>query len=134
MPKFDNASIETAALERDAHRHESALARYVSKFTMRCRQCTSSDGMRSVCREMLAMMREGQIHIRWYEEQGNGEYLFYVCEDCKWARVIPSGLTEITADEVLTWLDRDPMAPDYAALAAEEPVLASEDSRKSAGL
>lgn len=30
--------------------------------------------------------------------------------------------------------NRDPMAPDYAALAAEEPVLASEIDRDSAGL
>ena len=120
------------AMERNAHRHESHLARYVSKFTMRCRQCMSSDGVRSVCREVLAMMREGRVHIRWYEEQGNDEYLFYACENCNWARMIPPGFIEITADEILTWLDRDPMAPDYAALATEEPVLASEDSRDSA--
>jgi len=35
---------------------------------------------------------------------------------------------------MLEWLNRDPMAPDYAALAAEEPVLASLDSRDSAGM
>lgn len=46
------------------------------------------------------------------------------------AQMTGKTIAEIEADTTAP----DPMAPNYETLAAEEPMLASEDSRNSAGL
>ena len=133
-------TIEAAELAYDAHRHESNLARLGGRRKFQfCYQCGSQDGMQAVRRETLEEMprtREGgEILATWHREPGNDEYLFHSCLSCNRDKVVPAGYISMTADEVLNWLDRDPMAPDYAKLAAEpEPVSQIEDSRESAGL
>ena len=132
-------TIENAALERDAHRHEGTLARLGGrlKFTG-CPECGSQDGMQAVHRETLAEMPPPTLAwikhqcLAWYREPGNAENLFYPCPECNHLRTIPDGFVVIY--DILVWLSRDPMSPDYAALAAEEPVSQIGDSRDAAGL
>ena len=132
----DTVSIETADLQRREAMDTKPQDRYTGrrKFTM-CRQCGSDFGMWGICREVLARMPYSAQYVRWHREAGNDEYLFCICAVCNQDGIIPpSGFTEMTADEVRAWLDADPMTPDYAALAAEEPVTAGQDSRESAGM
>ena len=150
-------------MERQYHDAESPLARLSGRLKSACcRECGSADGMKSAHRETLVgiprTIEGGEIVARWHRDPGNDEYLFHPCLSCNRDRIIPAGFILMTADEVLAWLDTDPMAPDYeaqgqddyskldwgedpremepdyAALAAEEPVLASQDGRESAGL
>lgn len=124
MPKFSNASEETAEMQRREAMETRPQDRYAGrrKFAC-CRQCGSVDGMRSVCREMLAELSETGIKLLgpWHSELGNDEELFRPCRFCNPDR-ISDGYEPLSAKDVLAWLDRDPMAPDYAALAAEEPI------------
>jgi len=138
MPKYSNISEETAAMQRDEAMDAKPQDRYVGrrKFTC-CRECGSVDGMQAICREALEDM--AAVTIQWlagkYQYQQNDEELFYPCHFCNPDRDVPDGYTSLTVAEVMTWLDRDPMQPDYDALAAEpEPVLASEIDRESAGM
>ena len=140
MPKHPNISEETAELAYDARDYESHLARLGGrlKFTG-CRQCGSEDGMQAVYRETLVEMWTPSAlawikhqKLWWYREPGNDEYLFYPCSECNRDRIISDEFVSIC--DILAWLDRDPMQPDYAALAAEEPVSQYQDSRDAVGL
>ena len=140
MPKLDNASIETADMMRLAAQDERPQDRYAGrgKFTG-CRQCGSVDGMQAVHRERLAEMTDAEIDALapWYQycESLTDDYLYYPCPMCNWPIVISNDSVAVSRDEVLTtWLDRDPMTPDYAALAREEPISQIKDSRDAAGL
>lgn len=108
-------------LERDDRRHESTQARLNGRLKSACcRQCGSTDGMQRVYRETIARMAPYDVNRnRWYRGPDGDEYIFYPCENCNWARVIPNDFVLMTTDEVLTWCTIDPMSPDYAALAAE---------------
>lgn len=112
-------SLESANLAYDARDYESTQARLGGrgKFTG-CRECGGGFGMHGICREALAMMYYSQKYVCWHKEKGNDEYLFVVCGTCNPDKIIPDGFTELTAQNVLDWLDRDPMQPDYAAQAA----------------
>lgn len=143
MSKYPNASEETAAMQRREAMETRPQDRYSGrlKFTG-CRQCMSEDGMRSIHRDELRRfvtplsMAIADIVATLCGESGNDEYLFYTCHHCNEDRAIPNGYETMSLSDVLTWLadDADPMAPDYAALAAEEPVLASQADRDAAGL
>ena len=125
---------ERLDMKRDDRRHEDALARLSGrrKFTG-CRECGGDFGMQGICREALAMMYYSQQYVRWHKEAGNSEYLFVVCRACNPEEIIPDGFTAMSADEVLAWLNPDPMSLDYAALAREpEAATAGEDSHESA--
>ena len=130
-------------LEREDRHHESTQARLSDRLKFACcRRCGSADGMQSVHRDTLASMPIKRIGLladiyAIYGEPGNDEYLFYPCPHCNRDRVIFDGYESLSLRDVLYWITPAPdtqMAPDYAALAAEEPVLASEDSRASAGI
>lgn len=126
------ATIENAAMERQEWQDTKPQDWYTGrlKFTC-CHRCGSEDGMQAVHRDTLA---EAIPALSWYKEPGNAEYLFYPCPRCNHWRIIPDGYAHVSLDDIQAWLDRDPMQPNYAALAAEGPVLASQDSRKGAGL
>ena len=132
------ATIENLRMEEAYRDQESNQARLAGRGKSACcRQCGSADGMRSVHRDSLGTARDAVWYGRWYEEQGNSEYLFYACETCNWTRLIPTNFEELSRDGVQDWLDRDtdPKAPDWAALAAEPgAATAGQDSRESAGL
>ena len=123
-------------LERDDRRHESTQARLAGRLKSACcHRCGSEDGMKAVYRD--TMIQYGVVYSRsWHREPGQDGYLFYPCFHCNPDRNIPAGFIQMTPDEVLDWVNRNtnPMAPDYAALAAEEPVLASLVDRDSAGI
>ena len=137
MPKFSNASEETAAMERQEAMNEKPQDRLAGrlKFTG-CHECGSQDGMQAVHRETLKDM--ASVTIQWlagkYQYQQNDEELFYPCHFCNPGKTIPDGYEPMEVADVMAWLDRDQMQPDYAALAAEEPLSQIEDSRDSAGL
>ena len=127
-------------LEREDRRRESTQARLGGrrKFAM-CRRCGSNYGMQNVHRDTLAEMPLPTLNwiksrkFGWYRELDNDEYLFYPCSTCNPGRVVPDGF--MAMHDIQAWLDRDPMALDYEALAAK-PVAATaaEDSRAAAGL
>ena len=124
------------SLEQEDRRHEGTLAQLGDrhKFTG-CRQCGSKDGMQAVYWKTLGKMSKASSKLfDWHELPGRDEYLFYPCYFCNPDRNIPDGFVPLAVDEVLAWFD-DPLAPNYEALAAEpEAMLASLDSRESAGL
>lgn len=125
-------------MERQYHDHESTHARLSGrrKFQL-CRQCESVDGMQACHRDTLANLLRGELERLapiLHSMNSDSTSLFYACYCCNPDRILPSGYRPMTMDEVLDWLDRDPMAPDYEALAAEEPVSQIEDSRESAGM
>lgn len=133
-------TIENANLERDAIRHEDTLARLGGrgKFDWPCLECGSPDGMRSVHREILAMLSHNIMErLSWYREPGNDLVLYYSCWACNPdGKRTPNDWEPLSADEVLAWLndDTDPMDPDYAALAAEpEAATAGEDKPRERG-
>ena len=104
-----------------------------------CRECGSNFGMYSICREALEWLPRESIErlAPWYKDPGNSWVLYCPCLACNWEfKHIPDSFEPVSVDTVLGWINENgPMAPDYAALAAEpEPVLASTDSRDSAGL
>lgn len=128
-------------LEREDRRHESIQAQLSGrrKFTC-CHQCGGVDGMQAVHRETLIQLKVVTVVSKlapWYSEPGNVEYLFCSCPHCNPVGRIPDGYEQILFIDILDWLqrDRDPMVPDYEALAAE-PVAATagQDSWDSAGL
>ena len=111
-----------------------------------CRWCGSVGGMQAVHRETLMEMTDHEIRLLapWYRDRDSltDDYLYYPCLRCNRSIVcnqpivIPGDYVPVPTNKVLTvWRIADPMAPDYAALAAE-PVAAtaSGDSRESAGL
>jgi len=111
-------------LERQDRDYESLVARLHGrrKFTG-CHECGSPDGMQKVHRDTLMGMKSGQVAgLAWYAELGNDrEYLFYPCLICN--PIVPDIFEALSLADVLDWLDlpwlaRDPMAPDYEALAA----------------
>ena len=115
----DIITIENAAMERQEYMDTKPQDRYSGrrKFTG-CRECGSNFGMHGFCRKVLAVMYYSVRYVCWHKETGNDEYLFCICEACNRDGVIPGGFTKITATEVQAWLNRNPMSPDYAALAA----------------
>jgi hypothetical protein len=68
------------------------------------------------------------FHLDWAQE-----YRYYICPRCN--AFTTGDFAPVPISDVLAWLNRDLMKPDYAALAAE-PVAATaeQDSRDSAGL
>jgi len=138
MSKHPNASEETAAMQRGEAMDDRPQDRYAGrrKFTG-CHRCGSIDGMQIVHRETLENMSIFVIGLvrDWHRlPDSDDNELFCPCRFCNRDRVIPSGYEPVNLLTVQDWLNRDPMAPDYAAPAAEEPVLASEDSHDAAGL
>jgi len=126
---------ERFELEREDYRHESPQARLAGRLKLEfCHWCGRPDGMKSVHRETLEeISSEALLPPILYREPGNSEYLFYPCPDCNRQRIIPADFISVT--DVQAWLDRDPMAPDYDALAAEpEQVSQITDARDSAGM
>jgi len=130
-------------MEHQYRDQESNQARYASasrrKFQF-CRRCGSKIGMQAVHKDTLGEMTDMELSRTWYTN-GNTEYLFYPCSLCNPApnSIIPSEMKLVSGIlSVRVWCaDNSSIAdlqPDYAALAEPEPVLASEDSRKSAGL
>ena len=139
MSKYPNISEETAAMQRQEWQDTGPQDRYAGsrlKFAWNCLECGSNDGMQAVCRETLEDM--AAVTIQWlagkYRQSGNTDKLFYPCHFCNPKRSVPDGLLSLTVAQVMKWLDRDPMTPDYDALAAEEPVSQTGDSRDAAGL
>ena len=135
-------AIENAAMERQEWQDTKPQDRYAGrlKFTG-CRRCGGFDGMQAVHRETLAEMTDREIEALasrygWYRLSVShmAEYFYYPCPRCNRSIIISRDFCIVPTSEVLEWIDRDPMAPDCAALAAEGPVLASEDSRASTGL
>ena len=124
-------TIENAELERDAYHYESNLARLGDrrKFTWRCRECGSEFGMRGVDLETLIISPRVTLDALapWYKDPGNDRMLYHPCLYCNYHGDRTGGMERLEIEDVLAWLNRnyvspDQMAPDYAALAAEEPV------------
>ena len=119
-------------MERQYRNQESNQARLGGrgKFTG-CRECGSDFGMYSASREEMAEFLPRAIEklAPWYKEPDNDLVLYHECMFCNWrgGQGVPDDLEPLNVTEVLAWFNRDPMAPDYAALA-------SEDSRDSAGI
>ena len=127
-------------LEREDRRHEGTLARLAGrrKFTC-CPICGSADGMDSVHRDTMMLLNAEHIKLLapWYLGYSDSEHLFHACDRCNRRGAIPTGFVRIRVADIPAWIsdDADPMAPDYAALAAEpEAATAGQDSRESAGL
>jgi len=125
-------------LER-RYRDQEAQAQWAGRRKFQfCHWCGRPDGMKAVHRETLIdiprTIEGGKVIAAWHRESGNDEYLFHPCLSCNRDKIIPADFVSMTTDEVLDWIDRDSMAPDYAALAAEEPMSQIEDSRDSAGM
>jgi len=101
-----------------------------------CCQCGSVDGMQAVHRETLAEYETlAEIApVSWYKEPGNVECFFYTCPYCNHWRIVPDGYAHVNLDDIAAWFNHDPMAPDYEALAAEEPTSQTGDSRESTGI
>ena len=139
-------AIENAELAYDAHRHEGTLARYAGrrKFTG-CPECGSTFGMFGATQEQIIEFLPGAIKrfAPWYKDPANDLVLYYPCWQCNFGSQysVPDGFEPISVTNVLYWscsamIDRlnSTLEPDYTALAAEEPVLASDMDRNSAGL
>ena len=130
MPKFSNASEETADMQRCEAMETRPQDWYARRRKFQfCPECGSKNGMQAVHRETLA---EAMPAVLWYKEPGNAEYLFYSCPYCNHWRIVPDGYAHASLDDISAWLCANPMAPDYEALAAEELVSQNEDSRDSA--
>jgi hypothetical protein len=143
----DTIAVETAKMQRrewlDTKPQDQFAGR--GKFTG-CRQCGNPDGMQAVHRETLMEMTDHEIRLLalWYRDRDSltDDYLYYPCPRCNRSIVcnqpivIPDDYVPVPTNEVLTvWRIADPMAPDYAALAAEpEAVTAGQDSRENAGI
>lgn len=108
---------ERLDLERDDRRHESTQARLGGgrlKFTC-CPECGSDFGMHGVCREALAESSSTAIErfAPWYRDSDNDLLLYYPCLMCnRGGEHIPDWLEWMTEQDVLAWLNADPMAPD----------------------
>ena len=137
--RHPNISEETAAMQRREAMETRPQDRYSGrlKFTG-CPECGSDFGMYSASREEMAVFLPRAIErlAPWYKEPGNDLVLYHECMFCNWrgSQGVPDDLEPLSVADVQTWRDRDPMAPDYAALAAEEPVSQIRDSRDSAGI
>ena len=134
-------TIENATMERREAMDTRPQDRYAGRLKFACcRQCGSDFGMRSMEREVVAMLCPDAIAslAPWYEEPDNDLVLYYPCFVCNYlGERIPDAWEKLEAEEdVLEWCKQpDPMAPDYGALAAEpEPWSRITDSRESAGL
>ena len=131
------ATLENAKLAYEARDYESTQARLAGRLKSACcSQCGSVDGMQAVHRDTMDSMPVEVLRLldTLYYRAGNSTYLFYACHHCNRARVIPDGLSALGLDDVLCWINIGHPRLGYAALAAVEPVLASEDSRESAEL
>ena len=118
---------ERLDLEHEYRDQEGTLARLSGrlKFAWHCRECGNDFGMHGVDRETLAAAPRVTLDALapWYEDPGNDRILYHPCLYCNYhGDRIPDGMEQLEIEDVLAWLIRDPMAPDYAALAAEEPV------------
>ena len=139
MPRHPNASEEAAAMQRDEAMGEKPQGRFAGrlKFAWNCLECGNDFGMFSATREEMEQFLPGAIErlAPWYREPGNSLVLYHLCFACNWRGVqgIPDNFESLSTADVLTWFDADPMAPDYDALAAEEPVSQAGDSRDAAG-
>ena len=128
MSKHPNISEETAAMQRQEAMETRPQDRFSGrlKFTG-CPECGSDFGMYSASREEMAIFLPGAIErlAPWYKETDNDLVLYHECMFCNWRgrRGVPDGFDLICIEAVIEWFNRDPMAPDYAALAHEEPVL-----------
>jgi len=85
MPKFDNASIETAAMQRQEAMDTRPQDRYARRLKFAgCRECMSPDGMYSASREQMTRFVDGAIgkFAQWYREPDNDRVLYYRCWAC----------------------------------------------------
>ena len=124
----DVITIEAAELAYDAHCHEDTLARLGGRRKFAgCRECGSMDGMQAVHHETLNSMPAEAFRLldTLYYRAGNSTYLFYACHHCNRDKVIPDDLSALGLDDILCWINIGRPRPGCAALAAEEPALAT---------
>lgn len=137
--RHPNISEEGAAIQRREALDTKPQDRYGGRFKFEfCHRCGSQDGMQSCHYECMIILTVTVIELLapWFSEPGNDAELFYPCHTCNRAKIVPLVFDPLGIADVLAWVnERDPMAPDWAALAAEpEAALASIDSRESAGI
>ena len=125
MSKHPNVSEESAAIQHREAMETRPQDRYAGrgKFAWHCRECRSKDRMRGTDRETLKTLSREAIDAfaPWYEEPGNNLVVYYPCLYCNFdGKHIPDGWELLDVEDVLAWLNDDP--------------LAIEDSRDNAGI